>query len=184
MNTTEDFLIRYIQDWFWIYRPELDLRGDEAERIYNEINEILSLDKMKIITNEKGEVINNERDEKAMLVRDYLEENYTSYTNLVCAEVLEEDEFRHATAAMKEIGFFYEEEYKLLVELIKKRDWYKQYQETKDLFDDESFKEHIRQMLRERRWNDNLPLPKVEPFDPTIKSAYPPVEYLDTLTYL
>ena len=184
MNTTE-FLIKYIQNWFWIYRPELDLRGDEAKRIYDEINEILSLDKMKIITNEKGEVINNERDEKAMLVRDYLEENYTSYTNLVCAEVLEEDEFRHATAAMKEIGFFYEEEYKLLVELIKnKRDWYKQYQDTKDLFDDESFKEHIRQMLRERRWNDNLPVPKVEPFDPTIKSAYPPVEYLDTLTYL
>ena len=113
------------------------------------------LDKVKVITNEEGEVISNERDEKAMLVRDYLEENYTSYTNLVCAEVLEEDEFRHATAAMKEIGFFYEEEYRLLVRLIKEADWYKQYRETKDLFDDESFKEHIRQMLRERRWNAN-----------------------------
>ncbi|WP_314055553.1 hypothetical protein [Capnocytophaga gingivalis] len=154
MNTT-DFLIKYIQDWFWIYRPELDLRGDEAERLYNEIKEILLLDKVKVITNEEGEVISNERDEKAMLVRDYLEENYTSYTNLVCAEVLEEDEFRHATAAMKEIGFFYEEEYRLLVRLIKEADWYKQYRETKDLFDDESFKEHIRQMLRERRWNAN-----------------------------
>ena len=152
MNTTE-FLIRYIQNWFWIYRPELDLRGDEAEKIYNEIKDIVLLDKLEAITNEKG-------------------------------EVLEEDEVRHATAAMKEIGFFYEEEYKLLVELIKKRDWYKQYQDTKELFDDESFKEHIRQMLRERRWNDNLLVPKVEPFDPTIKSAYPPVEYLDTLTYL
>ena len=175
MNTT-DFLIGYIQDWFWIYRPELDLRGDEAKRIYEEIKETVSLDKVRVITDEEGKVVSNERDEKALLVRDYLEENYPSYTNQVCAAVLEEDEFRHATAAMKEIGFFYEEEYKLLLELIKGADWYKQYQDTKELFDDEDFKERIRQMLRERRWNDNLPVPKVEPFDPTIVSAYPPIE--------
>ena len=52
MNTTE-FLIRYIQNWFWIYRPELDLRGDEAERIYNEIKDIVPLDKVEVITNER-----------------------------------------------------------------------------------------------------------------------------------
>ena len=33
----EEMLLEYIHSWFMIYRPELDLRKNEAERIFKEI---------------------------------------------------------------------------------------------------------------------------------------------------
>ena len=34
---TEEILLDYIHRWFMIYRTELDLRKNEAERIFKEI---------------------------------------------------------------------------------------------------------------------------------------------------
>ena len=111
---TEEILLDYIHRWFMIYRPELDLRKNEAERIFKEIQQELNLDEVdKQFTQEiDGKVysIEGAREAKYSMIREYLDEVYFSPTNQICMEVAEEREFYHATEYMKDLGFLYYEE--------------------------------------------------------------------------
>lgn len=175
---TEEILLDYIHHWFMIYRPELDLRKNEAERIFKEIQQELNLDEVdKQFTQEiDGKVysIEGAREAKYSMIREYLDEVYFSPTNQVCMEVAEEREFYHATEYMKDLGFLYYEEMEMFIEVVKKSEWYKEYEDTKELLTNEEFRNKIRQLFRDRKWNNFLPVREEEPFDPTIISAYPP----------
>ena len=62
----------------------------------------------------------------------------------------------------------------MFIEVVKKSEWYKEYEDTKELLTNEEFRNKIRQLFRDRKWNNFLPVREEEPFDPTIISAYPP----------
>ena len=175
---TEEILLDYIHRWFMIYRPELDLRKNEAERIFKEIQQELNLDEVdKQFTQEiDGKVysIEGAREAKYSMIREYLDEVYFSPNNQVCMEVAEDREFYHATEYMTDLGFLYLVEMEMFIEVVKKSEWYKEYEDTKELLTNKEFRNKIRQLFRDRKWNNFLPVREEEPFDPTIISAYPP----------
>lgn len=175
---TEEILLDYIHRWFMEYRPELDMRKNEAERIFKEIQQELKLEEVdKYFTQEiDGVVYTTEgaREVKYSMIREYLDEVYSSPTNQICMEVAEEREFYHTTEFMKDLGFLYYEEMEMFISVVKESEWYKKYEDTKELLTNEEFRNKIRQLFRDRNWNNFMPVREEEPFDPTIISAYPP----------
>ncbi len=52
-------------------------------------------------------------------------------------EVAEEREFYHTTEYMKDLGFLYYEEMEMFIEVVKKSEWFKEYEDTKELLTNE-----------------------------------------------
>lgn len=147
----KNFLVNYILDWFQTYRPELDMRRNEAENFYKE-NKFDDL----FVSEEN-------RENKAIEIKMWLDRHYLSYANQICMEVSEEKEFFYATFKMKEVGFIYSEEMEAVIIELKKMEWYKDYLDNEELLHNEEFRERVRNFFREREWNNFVPLQENPP---------------------
>lgn len=135
---------KFIWDWFNAHRPEVKMSEAQAAEFYEQIkDELLFVEK------------NNDIELVYLLLRNFLDSYYSSATDQVCAEVVEEEEFAFTTEELKIAGFFTEELMNFTLKM-KKQKWYKEYEEEEEEFilEDPEFREQVRISLRVYGWND------------------------------
>ena len=139
----KNYLVKHLLDWFQMYRPELDMNQEKAEKFYEEIKE-------ELLFVER----NNDKELIVLFLDEYLENYYSKPINQICMEVIREDEFHQTTLALEEKGFLLDELKKIIQEFEKRNsDWYQSYEPEEILYDKE-LREKVRNFLREKNWND------------------------------
>lgn len=135
--------VKHLLDWFQMYRPELDMNQEKAEKFYEEIKEELLFVES-----------NNDKELIVLFLNEYLENYYSKPINQICMEVIREDEFYQTTLALEEKGFLLDELKKIIQEFEKRNsDWYQSY-EPEEILEDKELREKVRNFLREKGWND------------------------------
>ena len=142
MKTVKEISVNFIYEWFEKNRPEVKMDRNQAEDFYEEI-------KAELIFAEE----NNDKELVIILLASFLDNYYSSYTNEVCVEETEKEEFAYTTFELKEQGFYFEE-IETFIKFLIKQSWYQKHENEEEPLEESQFREEIKKTLRRYGWNN------------------------------